>query len=217
MKMSDENDAGAAYLAALKRSTAPQAAGAAPARAPEVPRSAESRTGVVAPPGKTNFTGTEKRKSPRYQCQGSARLQEIGSTVATWATFTDISMSGCYMEAAATYRAGATLGLRLEANGFRVEATGEVRVAYPQLGMGICFTKISDADRERLRGLLRAISPSSVILSSRPAPHAPSIQQSDAMPPVTDPAVALQAMRNFFEDRHIMGREEFLRILRKSQ
>ena len=57
------------------------------------------------------------------------------------------------MEATTAYRVGVTLGLKLEANGYRVEATGEVRVSYPSLGMGISFTKMSDEDRERLRDL----------------------------------------------------------------
>lgn len=214
--MSDDKEAGAAYLASLRHPTTTHAAGAAPARALEIAQPNETRTGVSGPSGGANHTGTEKRRSPRYKCQGSARLQEAGTSVATWATFTDISMSGCYVEATSNYRAGATLNLKLEANGFRIEASGEVRVAYPQLGMGISFTRMSAEDREHLRGLLRTISPASVILSSRPSPRAPAAPLTEALPAVTDPAAVLQAMWNFFEDRHLMGRDEFLRILRKS-
>jgi hypothetical protein len=140
--MDDENDAGATYLASLRQSTGSHAAGAAPAHAREVPASAETH-GSVAPPGKTNPGDADKRESPRYKCEGSARLQEIGSTVATWAALADISMHGCYVEATAP-RVGAALGLKLEANGFRVEAAGEVRVIYSGLGMGISFTKVSE-------------------------------------------------------------------------
>jgi len=214
--MADKNDAGAAYLAALRQSTgqssSPQAAAAAPARAPGIPPS----DGIVAPPERTNSGTADKRKSPRYKCQGSARLQRVGSTVATWATFSDISMHGCYVETASPLDMGAQLGLKLEANGFRVEATGEVRVVYPSLGMGISFTKVSEEDAKRLRELVRSISPASVILGSRPAPRSPSIA-SGALPPVVNAGATLQAIVKFFEDRHMLGREEFLRILRKSQ
>jgi hypothetical protein len=209
--MADENDAGAAYLAALKQSSAPQTAGAATARAPEVPRSTALRAGSVNPAG-----SADKRRSPRYRCQGSAHILEISSGVATWTTFTDISLHGCYVEATATHRVGVVLGLKLEANGFRVEATGEVRVAYPNLGMGISFTRILEADRERLRELLRSISRPSVILSSHIAAR-PPVLQSDVLLPAANPGAALQAMSTFFEDRQMMGREEFLRILRKSR
>jgi hypothetical protein len=210
--MADENDAGAAYLAALKQSTPPQAAGAGSARAPEVPQSAEARAGGVNPAG-----SADKRRSPRYRCQGSAHIREANSGVATWTTFTDISLHGCYVEATATYGLGAVLGLKLEANGFRIEATGEVSVAYPNLGMGISFTKMSEGDRERLRELVRSISRPSMILGSPVTKRAPSPLPSDSLPHVANPGAALQAMRNFFEDRQMMGREEFLRILQKSR
>jgi len=215
--MADENDAGAAYLAALRQSTAHGAAGAAPARARDAPNSAETQLGAVVPPGKTNAGSPDKRNSPRYTCAGSARIQEPGATVATWATFADISMHGCYVETAAPPRVGAVLGLKLDANGFRIEATGEVRVIYPGLGMGISFVKMAEEDRQRLRDLVRSISPPSVILGQRVTARAPSNHPPDTSPAVGNPAAALQAMLNFFEDRHIMGREEFLKILRKSQ
>jgi hypothetical protein len=215
--MADENDAGAAYLASLRQSSRPQAAGAAPARAPEVSRPAEARTGGLVPPGATASGAGDKRKSPRYKCSGSARLQEVGGTVATWAAFADISMHGCYVETVSPYRVGAVLSMKLDANGFRIEASGEVRVAYPGLGMGISFADISDEDRGRLRELLRSLSPTSVIVSSRTGPRSPASPQSQASPPAANPVATLQAIQKFFEDRHVMGREEFLRILRKSQ
>jgi hypothetical protein len=118
-----------------------------------VPRSARTRTGGMISPG-----SADKRKSPRYRCQGSAHIREIDTGVAIWTTFTDISLHGCYVEATTTYPLGVMLGLKLEANGYRIEATGEVRVAYPSLGMGISFTNISEEDRERLRSLVRSIS-----------------------------------------------------------
>jgi len=123
------------------------------------------------------------------------------------------------VETASPLNVGAVLNLKLDANNFRVEATGEVRVIYPGLGMGISFIKISDEDRERLRALVRSISPPSVILSSRASPRSASMPtpRPEALPAVANPSAALQAILKFFEDRHVMGREEFLRILRISQ
>jgi hypothetical protein len=107
--------------------------------------------------------------------------------------------------------------LTLEVNGFRLESNGEVRVVYPNLGMGVCFTTMPDPDRERLRELLRSLSRPSVILGARPEAGSAVIPAPAALAPITNPAAALQAVMNFFEERHILGREEFLRILRKSQ
>jgi hypothetical protein len=126
-------------------------------------------------------------------------------------------MFGCYVETANPLRVGTVLGLRLEVNGFRVEATGEVRAAYPSLGMGISFIRISEKDRERLRELVASISRPAATLSAQGATRALTIPQPDALSAAANPSAALQAMRSFFENRHVMGREEFLRILRKNQ
>jgi hypothetical protein len=122
------------------------------------------------------------------------------------------------MEAAAGYAVGSILTLLIEVNGIHVEAMGEVRVTYPGLGMGICFTKLSDEDRAHLRELVRSISQPSVIMGARPElGRGPSASPTAALPATANPGATLQAIQKFFEDRHVMGREEFLRILRKSQ
>jgi hypothetical protein len=199
-----EEPSRASYLSGLKQSTA-QSAGLAPERVPIGDTAADGRSGA------------EKRRSPRYRCQGSAQLREVESGVSTWAAFTDISLHGCYVEAACTYAMGSTLSLSIEVNGFRVETRGEVRVNYPNLGMGIFFTTMSDGDRERLRELLRSLSRPSVILgtgslnrNSSPIPGGPATG-------ITDPKAAMQAIVNFFADRQLLSREEFMRILKRSQ
>jgi hypothetical protein len=157
----DETSDGAAYLSALKKSGSPQAAGTATARAPETSHPVETRSGEVSPSNRTSASSVDKRKTPRYRCKGSAHLQQNGAAP-TWATFADISLHGCYVEAATPLRVGSVLGLTLELNGFRVEASGEVRVAYPNLGMGIRFIKVSETNREQLSRMVGSISGSSV-------------------------------------------------------
>jgi len=214
--MADEIDVGAAYLAALKRSTIPQAPGAAaPARAP-TPASPPGTALGSTLSGKAD-PASQQRRSPRYPCQGSVQLREIHTGTSTWATFSDISLHGCYVEAAAGYASGSVLALTIEVNGFRLEAKGEVRGAYPGLGMGISFTEVSDKDRERLRALVRSLSQPSIIMGARPEAVPSSDPQLKPLPAAANPALALEAITKFFEDRHVMGREEFLRILRKSK
>jgi hypothetical protein len=212
--MSDESTTGAAYLAALKKST-PQAA--ATAAAPARSSSSDSLTLSSAATPNTNSKPGEKRKSPRYRCQGSARLRELGSGVSTWSTFTDISLHGCYMEAMSTFRIGAKLALTMEVNGFRVETKGEVRVVYPNLGMGICFTIMSEPNREQLQALLRSLSRPSAILGVHRESEAAPVPQPDGAASIANPAAALQALITYFDERLILNREEFLRILRKSE
>jgi len=207
--MPDDTDAGAAYLAALKLQVSGAAAAGATALDLAHPTQSGNGSAAVARP-----TSTEKRKSPRYKCTGSAHMQRSGSETSIWATFTDISMHGCYVECAVPFPHGATLDLKLEANGYHVETTAEVRVSYPGLGMGISFLRMSDSDRARLRELVGSISPRSVIVGPRVALQSMPVRD---FPAAANAGAALQAMRQFFEDRQMMGRDDFLRILRKSQ
>jgi hypothetical protein len=177
----------------------------APERAPVSDPSAEGRTGA------------EKRRSPRYRCQGSAQLRELETGVSTWATCTDVSMHGCYVEATCTYPVGTNVRVKLQANEFQIESAGCVRVAYPCLGMGIAFGEMSEENRTRLRALLRTISRPSVILGPGASPSAPWGGSLMSIQLPADATAALRALAEFFESRQLLMRDEFLRILRKSQ
>ena len=176
--MAEEIKESVAYLVALKQSGS---AAAAPAEAKEarVPNAS----------GAPEKTGAEKRRSPRYKCEGSVKISEEGCEVATWASFTDVSLHGCYVEAQATYPVGTVLTMKLEANDVRFETKGVVRVTYPYLGMGIAFNDIS----------------------------LPATAPLNAVPSITKPEAVVSALLEFFESHQILMRDDFLRILRKSQ
>jgi hypothetical protein len=133
--------------------------------------------------------------------------------VSTWATFTDISLHGCYIETPAPFAVGTYISLKLEVDGLRVEAAGEVRTSFPGVGMGIFFTRMSEPDRARLRTLVKSFSQPSVVIGAMRTQSS----KPDASRAVTNPHAVLQALVTFFEDRQTMGREEFLAILRKNQ
>src|SRR2546423_12062368 len=130
--MAQQNNEGTEYLLALKQ-LSQASAGSAPARTSDP-------VGQELNPDAGNsdeYQGTNKRRAPRYKCEGSVELREEGCDVRTWATFTDIGLHGCYVDGQATYPAGTILNMKLEASGIRVETRGNVRVNYPYLGMGI--------------------------------------------------------------------------------
>jgi hypothetical protein len=214
--MAQEIDEGVAYLRALKRSGRSIAATAA-ATAREITAPGHSAPDGAAADSTERFQGSEKRRSPRYKCEGSAEMREEGCDVRTWATFTDVSLHGCYVEAQATYPVGTVLHMKLEANGMRLEATGNVRVSYPYLGMGVAFVELSEANRAQLRQMLSQISRPSAIMGPGIASTLPASGPLDAVPAIADPAAAMQALTEFFESRQMLMREDFLRILRKSQ
>jgi hypothetical protein len=212
--MAEEIDEGVAYLRALKQTSGPPSASAA----------APARTGVGTPASSAASAGSgsqikdaEKRRSPRYKCEGSVQIREQGCDVHTWATFTDVSLHGCYVEAQATYPVGTILHMKLDANGERVETKGSVRVSYPYLGMGIAFTEMSDENRLRLRALLSTVSKPFLTMGPGIASSMASVTPLEALPPISDPVAALKALQEFFESRQMLMREDFVRVVRKSQ
>jgi len=215
--MAQETNEGVAYLRALKGiGSADAASAAAPAR--EAGPDGHSNPSSAPNSGaQERFRGAEKRRSSRYKCEGSVEMREEGCDVHTWATFTDVSLHGCYVEAQATYPVGTILHLKLEANGSKVEAQGNVRVNYPYLGMGIAFVEVSDENRARLKELLCTVSRPSMIMGPGIASSLPSREPLHAVPLISDPRAAVQAIIEFFEDRQMLMREDFLRIVRQSQ
>lgn len=208
--MAEEINEGAAYLMALRRSTGAQAT---PEAKPQPP--AAETTSAAATVGE-RFEGAEKRRAPRYKCEGSAQLREENCEIHTWVTFSDISLHGCYVEAQATYPAGAVLSMKMEANGMRFEAKGVVRVSYPYLGMGIAFTEISEENMAALKRLLAGISRPTVIMGPGIASSLPAVEPLD-LPAIAKPEAAVSALTEFFESRQMLMREEFVRIVKKSQ
>jgi hypothetical protein len=214
--MADEIDDGVAYLRALKQAVKPLAA--APAASRSLPNSeTQSALASAVMDAGERFKGAEKRRSPRYKCDGSAEIREEGCDVRTWATFSDISLHGCYVEAQATYPAGTILHMRLEANGVRIETKGNVRVNYPYLGMGIAFVDMIEENQSLLREMLARISRPATIVGAGIASSLPAASPLEAIPLIADPAAALQALADFFDNRQMLMRDDFLRILRQSQ
>jgi hypothetical protein len=209
----EETSDGAAYLSSLKKPVPSSPADTATARAPDLSRPAEAPRGF-APSSFSIPPRPEKRRTPRYKCKGSARIHASDKEVSTWATFTDISLHGCYIETPAPFSVGTYIGLKLELDGLRVEVSGEVRTSFPGVGMGVFFTCMSDPDRARLSTLVKSFSQPSVAVG---VSRTQSVPKPNAARAITNPHAVLQAVVTFFEGRQTMGREEFLTILRKNQ
>lgn len=199
---------GVSYLLSLKRSTAATGGGAAAAS----PAQSSTTAGNGVQP-----RGIEKRRSPRYKCEGKAEIRQDGANVRTWATFTDISIHGCYLEAPSVYPVHTLLHLKLEASGVSFEAKGEVRVSYPALGMGIAFVEISEEHQGRLRELIAMLMRHVSVIGPGIAAPQTALHPVENVPLIFDPKVALQALIEYFENRQMLLREDFLRLLKKSQ
>ena len=173
---------------------------------------------VVAQPWRSEASSTqERRRSPRYKCEGSAQFRTEGSDVKTWGSFTDLSLNGCYVEMTATFPVGGMVDLLLELNGIRVNVRGEVRVSYPCLGMGIAFREMSAEDRARLLAMVQSVSAAAIPVRKSLEEQAATASSSVGLPVITNASAAVQALAQYFEGHIALSKEEFVRILRKSQ
>jgi hypothetical protein len=159
---------------------------------------------------------TDKRRHPRYKCEGSVEFRTDSIDVRTWATVTDISSSGCYVEMQATSQVGTHVDMVIEVKSIRVRGKGVVKTSYPLLGMGIAFTEITEAEQARLEELLLWLAHGSS--SSEIEPRSSSALSAAADPlMITDTAAALNAVAKFFQTHRALSREEFAELVGQSQ
>lgn len=209
-----EESAGSSYLAALKRSASLQGTDAASAPAQGTDRAGPNSGAAAKQGASAGLAHPERRRSPRYKCEGSTEIRREGSDVRTWARCTDISVNGCYLETAATYPTDILLQLQIEVNQIRIHVRGHVRVTYPQVGIGIEFASMAEEDRTRLKEMLRTLARPSVIMG---VPSSASGSTDHPMPHISDPGAALSALVKFFAERQMLTRSEFILLLRRSQ
>ena len=185
-------------------------AGAVDARADSGPTPGTS-TGAAVAPALANAIEREKRRSPRFRCEGNMELKTEGSTIRTWATFTEVSASGCYVEMMTTFPVGTKMELQLGMNGFLVNGEAVVRVTYPFLGMGIEFTNLSQNAREQLDDMVASLN----MFALRRAEAA--AKRDMVLPPVSEPAAVIDALVQYFETHAALSSEEFVRLVADSQ
>ena len=185
-------------------------------------KSQEAEDGPSLPPGTSSIVvpataGSpslkERRRSPRFQCSGSAEFWPEGSEVRMWGTLTDVSLHGCYVELNNTFPLGTRMRLTLEALGVRVRVQGTVRVSYPFLGMGICFSEIEPGQQLQLEMLLTVLSGRSSQSDSASTPVASSTHSLADV----DSKSMLDELTEFFRSNQLLSRKEFYQIANRAR
>jgi hypothetical protein len=162
------------------------------------------------------FRGPERRRVVRYYCEGSAEIRRDGTDLQIRARFTDMSLQGCYLESEVAFPVGAILHVKLEANCTLVENKGCVRVSYPH-GMGLSFVEVTEEARGLLQQMLDRVTRPSLIAGPEIASSSPVLVPTANLPAIANPTAAVLALFEFFEKRLTLSREDFRRILHKSQ
>ena len=170
------------------------------------------RSGAAIPPGSGHPRVREKRRRPRYPCEGSVVFRMDGVDMRTWATFTDISLNGCYVELAATFAVNTAVNMALDVRGVHLEIKGIVRTSFPLVGMGIEFVKIAEPERLALEEILRRLEGNPGLVVE------PVVLAGPASAPlmIVDPGAALHAVAKFFQSNQALTREQFAELMERS-
>jgi PilZ domain len=100
----------------------------------------------------------DRRKHPRFRCQNSVEIHVPNGT-SFWATVADLSLGGCYVEMPIPLELGAKLTVAIWLDQVKAKAEGKIAHKTPGMGIGIKFTRISDADLEQIRTFLARLAP----------------------------------------------------------
>lgn len=190
---------GAAYLRRLK--------GQPDDDSPTPPANADSAKGAT-PIGAVFVK--ERRRSPRFQCSGSVELQPQDGGAHMWGALTDISLHGCYVEMPTSLPTDTLVSLNIEVLGVRFSTQAKVRVSYPSLGMGMCFTEVASEQQEQLGRLLRAVAGQRAALSAPPAASPETVVTAD-------PKVFVEKLTEYFKKNNFLSREEFYAIAKRGR
>jgi len=113
--------------------------------------------GAAAPAPAAAPVGQERRRSPRFECQGTAAIFAAGGDVSFTGALTNISLHGCYVETTLTLPLDTDVILAIDSLGFRIRAHARVRATYPSTGMGLCFSEMDAEQRAQLGLLVKAL------------------------------------------------------------
>lgn len=121
----------------------------------------------------------ERRAHPRVPCDLGVELNLPTTAARMWAHCSDISLGGCYVNTRTPLSTGSELTVILRSERRRLAANAVVRTTHPQVGMGLQFQHLTDADRDVLRMLIAEITGSEQLERVRLVP-APAKRRFDA-------------------------------------
>jgi hypothetical protein len=99
---------------------------------------------------------TDERRN-QERVPASIEVRWVGNAGKNESRTSDLSLGGCFVDTVGQVELGniVTVTLQLPA-GESIEIEGEVVYTYPSMGFGLRFTTVSDSDRTKLEGIIKA-------------------------------------------------------------
>jgi hypothetical protein len=132
-----------------------------PATPPPREREHAQAQAVADAPGQSpqnQPNGAERRNHARYPVSADAVIVEPRSRTKLRGRASDLSLSGCYLDAINLFPVGTPVRLRLTAEARAFECQASVTYSMPGMGMGLAFTNIPADQSAALRNWIAELS-----------------------------------------------------------
>ena len=150
---------------------------------------------------------SERRSEPRTTLIAQAEVADIASGVKLSARVSDLSMSGCYLDALTPLPEGSDVHLRIAFNNERLALRAKIRFSHPGLGMGVQFEALTGEQIQTLHNWLVAIGAKRPVRAVT-APARPAASDKD-------PRKVLQELIGTLNRKGILNEGEAAQLLAK--
>lgn len=99
-----------------------------------------------------------RRRSIRYRCHGGVELRRSESATPIFASLSDISLEGCYVEATTTLPTGSEVVFLMRARDVQIRGRAIVKISNHAVGMGLEFLHLAMEDRHKLGFLVGTVA-----------------------------------------------------------
>jgi hypothetical protein len=114
-------------------------------------------------------------------------LRRSENTPAIWATLSDISLEGCYVEASSTLPAGTDVLFLMRVGEAAIRGRAHIKTSHHAVGMGLEFQHLATEDQQRLDFLIGTLAGSQEMRPEETRTVVPADPPSLRVPPPTRP------------------------------
>jgi PilZ domain len=100
----------------------------------------------------------ERRRAPRYQFIAEAKITEIASDTTFTGQTGDISGGGCFLDMLNPSPEGSEIRVTIRQGDQTFTALGRVAFVFPNVGMGVAFTRVEEGQLMILHKWLAELS-----------------------------------------------------------
>ncbi len=99
-----------------------------------------------------------RRKSTRYRCNGGMELRRNEGGSPIFASLSDISVEGCYVEIGTTLPSGCEVLFLMRARDVQIRGRAIVKISNHAVGMGLEFLHLATEDQQKLEFLVGTLA-----------------------------------------------------------